>query len=216
MAANEYLSSVQLCSGKHDGHTRIYYAKFTTSTGRNLSGGSTTSDCTAYTAPAGYQITGFHGRSGDELDQVGAVYTRVLSYMPGSARYFQIVNQSSGLCMDINNASMAPGTDVIQWSCNGTNWQKWSYDAGTGLIRSLHDPRYCLDNSGSYDNGANIVIWTCTGSSNQRFTVDEATGTIAVRTDPVQVIDAVGTSPGNDVITYGNWGGVNQRWSFIP
>jgi hypothetical protein len=117
--------------------------------------------------------------------------------------------------MDINNANLAPGTDVIQWSCNGANWQKWSYDGATGLIRSLHDPRYCLDNSGSYDNGANIVIWTCNGSSNQRFTVDEVTGTLSVRTNPVQVIDAVGTSPGNDVITHGDWGGRNQRWSFI-
>lgn len=215
LGANEYLSSVQLCSGKHQDHTRIFYAKFMTSTGRSLAGGSTTSDCTTYAAPAGYQIAGFHGRSAAEVDKLGAVYTPVLSYTPGSARYFQIVNQNSGLCMDINNANLAPGTDVIQWSCNGANWQKWSYDGATGLIRSLHDPRYCLDNSGSYDNGANIVIWTCNGSSNQRFTVDEVTGTLSVRTNPVQVIDAVGTSPGNDVITHGDWGGRNQRWSFI-
>lgn len=216
LAANEYLSSVQLCSGQSSGHTRIFYSKFTTSTGRTLAGGSTTSDCVTYTAPAGYQIAGFHGRSGDELDKLGAVYTPVLSYTPGSAQYFQIVNQSSGLCMDIKNANMAPGTDVIQWACSGGDWQKWSYDATTGLIRSLHDPRYCLDNSGSYDDGANIAIWTCSGNANQRFTLDQVTGTISVRTNPVQVIDAVGTADGNDVITYGDWGGLNQRWSFVP
>jgi len=216
LAANEHLSSMQLCSGKHQDHTRIFYAKFATSAGRSLSGGSMTADCTTFTAPAGYQIAGFHGRSGAEVDKLGAVYTRVLSYTPGSARYFQIVNQSSGLCMDINNANMAPGTKVIQWPCNGANWQKWSYDAEMGLIRSLHDPRYCLDNSGRYDNGANIIIWACTGSANQRFTLDEAAGTLSVRSHPVQVIDAVGTAAGNDVITYGDWGGLNQRWSFVP
>jgi len=216
LAANEYLSSMQLCSGKHEDHTRIFYAKFTTSAGRSLSGGSATADCTTYTAPAGYQITGFHGRSADEVDKLGAVYTRIVSHTPDSARYFQIVNQGSGLCMDIDGANMAPGTDVIQWTCSAARWQKWSHDAGTGLIRSLHDPRYCLDNSGSYDNGANIVIWPCNGNANQRFTLDEAAGTISVRTNPVQVIDGAGASPGSDVITYGDWGGVNQRWNFVP
>lgn len=216
LAANEYLSSVQVCSGQYANHTRIFYAKFTTSSGRSLSGGSTTADCRTYSAPAGYQIAGFHGRSGEELDKLGAVYTPVLSYTPAGARYFSIVSQSSGLCMDIEGANMAAGSNVIQWTCNGANWQKWSYDAATGLIRSLHDPRYCLDNSGSYDNGANIAIWTCNGNANQRFTLDEATGVISVRTNPVQVIDAAGTSPGNDVITYSDWGGGNQRWSFVP
>lgn len=216
LANNEYLSSVQLCSGKHEDHTRIFYAKFTANTGRSISGGSTTSDCVTYTAPGGYQITGFHGRSGEGVDKIGVVYTPVLSYTPATARYFQIVNQSTGLCMDIQGGSMSAGTDVVQWTCTGANWQKWSYDAGTGLIRSLHDPRYCLDNAGYYDNGANIQIWTCNGNANQRFTLDEATGSISVRTNAVQVVDAAGSTAGSDIITYSDWGGANQRWSFIP
>ena len=32
---------------------------------------------------------------------------------------------------------------------------------------------------------------------------------------PVPEVGA-GASPGSDVITYGNWGGINQRWSFVP
>lgn len=216
LGSNEYLSSVQLCSGQHEDHTRIFYARFTTSTGRNLSGGTTTADCATYTAPTGYQITGFHGRSGEAVDKIGMVYTPVLSYTPGTAKYFQIVNQSSGLCMDINGGVMADGTDVIQWTCSGANGQKWSYDSGTGLIRSLQDPRFCLDNGGYYDDGADIQIWTCNGNANQRFTLDEATGTISVRTNSAQVVDADGTTAGNDIITYSDSGGANQRWSFVP
>ena len=67
-----------------------------------------------------------------------------------SAEYVQLVNNASGLCMDILDAEMAPGTDVIQWACNGGDGQKWNYDAYTGLIRSKLDPRYCLDNGGMY------------------------------------------------------------------
>lgn len=77
LAAGEHLTSVTLHSGQKDGRTRIFYASFTTSTGRTLSGGTTTSDAVTYTAPAGWQIAGFHGRAGTEVDKLGVIYTRV-------------------------------------------------------------------------------------------------------------------------------------------
>ncbi|WP_067825045.1 jacalin-like lectin [Nocardia inohanensis] len=76
LSAGEYLASAGLCRGVKDGHTRVFSAKFTTSTGRTLSAGSATGDCVTYTAPDGWQITGLHGRSGDEIDKVGFIYTK--------------------------------------------------------------------------------------------------------------------------------------------
>lgn len=76
MNAGEYPVSLHVCSAQHDGRTRIFYARFTTNTGRTLATGTTTSSCVTYTAPTGWQIAGFHGRAGAELDKVGAVYTR--------------------------------------------------------------------------------------------------------------------------------------------
>lgn len=76
MGTGEYLTSVQLCRGKKNGDTRVFSARFTTSTGRTLAAGSTTSDCTSYTAPDGWQITAMHGRSGNEVDKMGFIYTR--------------------------------------------------------------------------------------------------------------------------------------------
>lgn len=72
----EYVTSAHLCQGRRNGHTRIFYARFTTNLGTTLAGGSTTSDCVTRTAPSGWQIAGFHGRSGAELDKVGFIYTR--------------------------------------------------------------------------------------------------------------------------------------------
>jgi hypothetical protein len=77
LGAGEYLTSVQICSGEKDGHTRIFYTKFTTSSGRTLEGGSKTSNTVTYTAPAGWQITGFHGRSAAEVDKMGVIYAPV-------------------------------------------------------------------------------------------------------------------------------------------
>ncbi|NKE61447.1 endonuclease [Lentzea sp. PSKA42] len=77
LAEGEYLKSVTLHSAQRNGHTRIFYAGFATNTGRTLSGGSQTSSSVTFTAPAGWQIAGFHGRSGAEVDSLGVIYTRI-------------------------------------------------------------------------------------------------------------------------------------------
>jgi hypothetical protein len=72
----EYVVSATLCQGKHNGGTRIFSAKFTTNLGATLSGGTTTADCVTRTAPSGWQIAGFHGRAGNEVDKIGFIYTK--------------------------------------------------------------------------------------------------------------------------------------------
>ncbi|MFG2728241.1 jacalin-like lectin [Streptomyces canus] len=76
LGSGEYVTTANLCQAEKDGHTRIFYARFTTNLGRTLTGGTTTSDCVTRTAPAGWQIAGFHGRGGDEVDKVGFIYTQ--------------------------------------------------------------------------------------------------------------------------------------------
>ncbi|MDQ0766441.1 jacalin-like lectin [Streptomyces canus] len=76
LGSGEYVTTANLCQAEKDGRTRIFYAKFTTNLGRTLTGGTTTSDCVTRTAPTGWQIAGFHGRGGDEVDKVGFIYTQ--------------------------------------------------------------------------------------------------------------------------------------------
>jgi endonuclease/exonuclease/phosphatase family metal-dependent hydrolase len=213
LATGEYLTSAHLCAGKHNGTTRIFSARFETSDGRSLSGGTSTSDCVTYSAPDGWQIVAFHGRSGDEIDKLGAVYAPITPIVQAPATPMQIVNQHSGQCLDIDHAVTADGSNVIQGLCNGGANQRWSYDETSGLIRSMQDPHYCLDNSGSYADGANIILWSCNGNSNQRFKFDPATGKIAMRNYPAQVVDASASKAGANVQTWSFRGGSNQRWS---
>jgi hypothetical protein len=77
LASGEYVSSVYLCEGTYEGHTRIFYAAFTTNDGNTLSGGTQTSDCVTYTTPSGWQVAGFYGRQGDENDELGLLYTQI-------------------------------------------------------------------------------------------------------------------------------------------
>ena len=71
------MTGLALCEGSYNGRTRIFSARFSTDQGRSLAGGTTTSDCATYTAPAGWQIAGFAGRSGDGVDKAGVVSTRI-------------------------------------------------------------------------------------------------------------------------------------------
>jgi endonuclease/exonuclease/phosphatase family metal-dependent hydrolase len=76
LGPTEEVTSVSLCRGTYQGHTRVFSATFRTNLGRTVSGGATTSDCTTTTAPTGWRIAGFHGRSGNNVDKLGFIYTR--------------------------------------------------------------------------------------------------------------------------------------------
>jgi hypothetical protein len=209
--------SAHLCSGVYNGHTRIFFASFGTSAGRTLGGGTATSSCVTYGAPSGWQIVGFHGRAAEEVDRLGVVFAPQVA-KPGAAATVQLVSQRSGQCLDVTGAAMGDGTGIEQWPCSGGAWQRWSYDATTGLVRSAQDRRFCLDNSGVFGDGAGLVLWRCSGNANQRFTLDPATGAVRVRSHPVQVLDVKdqSTAAGAPVQTWTWWGGSNQRWSPAP
>lgn len=74
LASTEYWTSAKLCQGQKDGETRNFYVLATTSMGRTLASGTVTSDCSTFTAPTGWQIVGFLGQDGDEIDQLAFIY----------------------------------------------------------------------------------------------------------------------------------------------
>ncbi|GAA1989890.1 jacalin-like lectin [Nocardiopsis rhodophaea] len=77
LETGENLASVTLSTGKKNGHTRVFSAEFRTDRGRTLAVGTPTTDTVTYTAPVGWRIAGFHGRSGDEVDKLGLIYTPI-------------------------------------------------------------------------------------------------------------------------------------------
>ncbi|MET9385162.1 jacalin-like lectin [Streptomyces sp. NPDC002928] len=77
LASGEHLTSVKLTEGQKDGWTRIFSAAFTTDKGRTVSAGTATTDTKTFTAPSGWQIVGFTGRAGDEIDKLGVLYAPI-------------------------------------------------------------------------------------------------------------------------------------------
>ncbi|KAG3116781.1 hypothetical protein PI124_g4680 [Phytophthora idaei] len=63
--------------GKKGGRTRIFYLKFSTNVGRSVEGGNKTDATATMAAPEDYQIGGFHGRAGEEIDLLGVIFVKV-------------------------------------------------------------------------------------------------------------------------------------------
>lgn len=74
LGAGEYWTVAELCQGQKDEQTRNFYIKALTSAGRSLTSGTRTADCNTFTAPADWQIVGFLGQEGDEMDQLAFIY----------------------------------------------------------------------------------------------------------------------------------------------
>jgi hypothetical protein len=74
LGPSEYWVEAELCRGERSGKTRNFFMRAATSLGRTLAAGTPTTDCAVYSAPDGWQIAGFVGQDGDEIDQLAFVY----------------------------------------------------------------------------------------------------------------------------------------------
>lgn len=72
----EVLIGATLCRGERNGQSRIFFVEMRTSEGKSVSAGTKTGDCVERNAEEGWAIAGLLGRSGDEVDMLGFVYSR--------------------------------------------------------------------------------------------------------------------------------------------
>ncbi|CAI5746675.1 unnamed protein product [Peronospora destructor] len=76
LAPDEVITSVEAHWAKKNRHTRIFYICFITSAGNRLEGGTQTDQKGTTAAPEGFVLSGFYGRAGDKVDQLGVIWTR--------------------------------------------------------------------------------------------------------------------------------------------
>ncbi|ETI45127.1 hypothetical protein F441_10155 [Phytophthora nicotianae CJ01A1] len=74
----EYIISIEAHTGEKDGRKRISYIKLTTNKNNSISGGTPTNEVGKESAQEGYQVGGFYGKRGDELDSVAAIWATIL------------------------------------------------------------------------------------------------------------------------------------------
>ncbi|KAL2146787.1 hypothetical protein VTI28DRAFT_2268 [Corynascus sepedonium] len=74
LGPTEYWVEAELCRGQKSGKTRNFYIQAVTSSGRTLAAGTRTTDCAFYSAQDGWQIVGYVGQDGDEIDMLAFLY----------------------------------------------------------------------------------------------------------------------------------------------
>ncbi|GMF55367.1 unnamed protein product [Phytophthora fragariaefolia] len=73
----EHVIGIEAHWGEYHSHTRVRYIKFTTNANNMIEGGTKTTKIGTDTASDGFQLGGFQGTFGKELDSVGAIWTRI-------------------------------------------------------------------------------------------------------------------------------------------
>ncbi|MGR6921888.1 RICIN domain-containing protein [[Actinomadura] parvosata] len=144
---------------------------------------------------------------GDSVDGGGTTTTR-------------IVNQNSGKCADVLQASTANAAEIVQYTCTGATNQQWQLrDLGNGYhnIVAQHSGK-CLDvNNASTANNAPVIQYTCGTGTNQQWQLRPVSGTsyveiVARHSGKCLDVSGQSTADGARLQQYTCWGGANQHW----
>ncbi|MGP3999775.1 ricin-type beta-trefoil lectin domain protein [Streptomyces sp. 8N706] len=132
---------------------------------------------------------------------------------PGDS-FSEVVNVSSGLCLDVEDGDVEKRNDVVTAPCDGAPTQQWRLDP-RGLLRNFADEEFCLDSRGDTDKG--VGIWPCSSADgdngeNLTFVIDR-TGVIR----PVIALDHALTPDEDLPVGELEWRPVSdepdQRWN---
>ncbi len=87
--------------------------------------------------------------------------------------------QNSGKCLDVAASGTNNGTNIQQWTCNGTAAQKFRAVATVAGHYKLvaENSGKCVDVAGSgTGDGVNIQLWQCNGTGAQDFRFENSNG----------------------------------------
>ncbi|CAM3826764.1 alpha-galactosidase [Kibdelosporangium persicum] len=125
--------------------------------------------------------------SGAGLGTVNGTFTRSLPahgaglyrLSPRSTASVYTLNaRHSGKLLDVFNLSTEDGADVVQWTANGQNNQRWELrDIGGGFANVANvNSGKCLDVYGGPDatgDGVRVTQWTCHTGTNQQWQLQD-------------------------------------------
>jgi len=136
--------------------------------------------------------------------------------------YYRFLNVNSGNAMDVNGASTANGTAIIQWPQNGGNNQQWTItDNGGGYYKITNrNSGDVLDvNSASTADGANIIQWPWSGANNQQWQLTSvSTGVYKIiNRNSGMALDVNGASTASGAgLIQSTWNSANnQQWIVV-
>jgi hypothetical protein len=149
----------------------------------------------------------------DDQDHLGA-YRLVLTPAQAGTTTGDLRSAGSGRCLDVPEASTAPGTRLDVWDCNDGANQQWTRTAAGELTVYAGQSRMCLDAyEGQTSAGTPVIVWPCTGGANQRWTFN-ANGTVVGQQSGLCLdVEGGATANGTRALLWNCHGGANQQWA---
>ncbi|MCH7231890.1 RICIN domain-containing protein [Glycomyces sp. L485] len=131
-----------------------------------------------------------------------------------------MVARHSDKCADVVSGSTADGAEIIQYTCNDDNNQRWQLQsAGGGYYQIVSwSSGKCLDiDGGSTANGAQAIQWTCNGGTNQQWELRDAgsgyTQLVARHSGKCLDVTSASTEDSTRLKQYDCNSGTNQQWT---
>lgn len=138
---------------------------------------------------------------------------------------YYIINQNSGMAVDIPNGKLEEGTNIQQWERNGSWAQQWrfiSVDNDYCRIVSSGDETMCIAVAESSDaDGVNIELQKYSGKDNQLFRLKKCGteyGIVSKCSKDAGGLDVYEWSKenGGNINQWNYWEGGCQLWSLSP
>ncbi|WP_225448231.1 RICIN domain-containing protein [Streptacidiphilus sp. P02-A3a] len=190
-ASNQHWTVAQLSSGAYtltNAHSGLLLTTASTGNGALVTQQPNTGSALQQWTPAA-NVTGSHtvalqgealedpnSSSGDGIQLDTSALTGAANqnwaFTQQSDGSYQLVNGSSGQCMDDNGGFTTAGTTVIQWPCSGASNQHWTVSLlanGGYTLTNVHTG--LLLTTASTGNGALVTQQPNTGSALQQWTV---------------------------------------------
>lgn len=127
----------------------------------------------------------------------------------------------SGKLLDVFDASVTDGANVVQWSANGQANQRWRVQAvgdGYHQIVSVNSGK-CLDvygGTGATGDGVRVAQWTCHGGANQQWRLQDVGGghaqLVARHSNKCLDVSNASLADGAQAVQWSCGTGTNQHW----
>lgn len=188
-------------------------------------------DLSSLKVPFGYKVTlynddNFQGATKvvtEDTSWIGTDWNDKTSSIKVEKARYKIVNRHSGLCLDVSGSNTASGTNVQQWTGNGTLAQTWEVsfnkdDSTYVLTSAIHGKALDMD-GWSKDNGGNAIIWDNNNTDNQRWYItyvgDGYSFLINKYSNKCLEVGGWSTSAGGNAQQWDYFAQANQQWKFV-
>ena len=156
-------------------------------------------------------------------DNISSIYLRADGDTGLSGNYY-LKNRNSALYMDVVQSGLSDGTNIRQWTYNGSTAQQFNFShlgSGAYAVRNVNSNK-AVDISGvSHNNGANVHQWGYVGGLNQQFVLRKVPGTnyyqmIAMHSGKSIKIAGDSTSSGANIEQWQNDNQASSHWELVP